>query len=482
MVVSKIFKNKVIQYVLSRYFTYFIQFINSLFIAVYLGPFYLGIWGFINLVLQYFTQINFGIPYSVNVIVSTKKDDKAYVEQVFQNSIFLTSVLSFLALACLFFLNYFDLNLGAKYNFNEYLPLVALIIIGNYFIPLLSNVLRIYGKIGEIAFAQSILPLSMLAVSFFFKGPQLVYALIYAQIFSIVATLALFIYKLDLKFRLTFNWKVSKYIQRRGLLLFIYNSSFYLIIISTRSIISYFYNVSEFGMFTFAFTLGNTVNLLLSSLSFLIFPKVLYKLSKTTNEEGISFLNKIRHSYIYTSHFFIYILIFVFPVFLYFFPKYNEALDAFRLIGLTIVLYSNTFGYQGLLLAKEKDKLIATISASMLVLNVVLGFVFAKYFALDYSLIILATTVTYFTYIFLLGYFGRKLLEQPVNFYSLLNDVFPIKLLAPFLLVTSMVILKTPSLMYIFPVILFVAINYKSIAEIKKTIRQIIDNPKIINI
>ena len=45
-------KNPAILYMLSRYGTYAIQFVNSIFIAVYMGPYYLGIWGFINLIIS----------------------------------------------------------------------------------------------------------------------------------------------------------------------------------------------------------------------------------------------------------------------------------------------------------------------------------------------------------------------------------------------------------------------------------------------
>ena len=81
---KKIFSNKAILYVISRYATYIIQFINSLFIAIYLGPFYLGIWGFINLVIGYISQLNFGISNSVNVIISVNKQNDAYVQKIME--------------------------------------------------------------------------------------------------------------------------------------------------------------------------------------------------------------------------------------------------------------------------------------------------------------------------------------------------------------------------------------------------------------
>src|SRR5665647_333755 len=91
---NKIVRNKVVYFVFSRYLTYAVQFINSLFIAVYLGPFYLGVWGFINLIIQYFTQINFGISQSVNTIASIHKSDEEYVKKMVGTSMTMLIVLS----------------------------------------------------------------------------------------------------------------------------------------------------------------------------------------------------------------------------------------------------------------------------------------------------------------------------------------------------------------------------------------------------
>jgi hypothetical protein len=78
---SKILKNKVTGYIASRYLTYAIQCINSLFIAVYLEPYYLGIWGFVTLILQYMNQLNLGISHSVNAIISIHKEKEWYVQK-----------------------------------------------------------------------------------------------------------------------------------------------------------------------------------------------------------------------------------------------------------------------------------------------------------------------------------------------------------------------------------------------------------------
>ena len=80
---KKIFSNKIFIYLGSRYVTYGLQFFVSLIIASRLGPYYMGIYGFISLLLNYVGQFNLGIPHSLNVLlVHHKGEDEAYNQYV----------------------------------------------------------------------------------------------------------------------------------------------------------------------------------------------------------------------------------------------------------------------------------------------------------------------------------------------------------------------------------------------------------------
>ena len=78
--------NSSFSYIISRYVTYIIQFINSILIAIYLGPIYLGIWGFLNLVIQNLNQMNFGIAHSANTIAAVLKHKLNYISITFLNN------------------------------------------------------------------------------------------------------------------------------------------------------------------------------------------------------------------------------------------------------------------------------------------------------------------------------------------------------------------------------------------------------------
>ena len=185
--------NPAIIYLISRYGTYIIQFINSLFIAVYLGPYYLGIWGFINLVIGYIGQINFGISHSVNVIVSINKQDEEYVRKIIGNGISMVICLS-IVIVMFFILNKIGIvQIGSKYNFSNYIYPIALITALTHLNSLLSNIFRVFGKIHAIAINQTLYPVIVLFVIPFFRGERLLWAMLITNSVAFVISFVLFL-------------------------------------------------------------------------------------------------------------------------------------------------------------------------------------------------------------------------------------------------------------------------------------------------
>lgn len=71
--------------------TYAVQFITSIWVAVKLGPFYLGIWGVILLLINYFKLINFGISNSLTVLLVQHKENKKQVDDYVKTALGLLS-------------------------------------------------------------------------------------------------------------------------------------------------------------------------------------------------------------------------------------------------------------------------------------------------------------------------------------------------------------------------------------------------------
>jgi O-antigen/teichoic acid export membrane protein len=474
--------NKVLHYVFSRYATYFIQFVNSLFIAVYLGPYYLGVWGFINLIIQYLAQINFGIPYSVNAIASVNKNKEKYVSEVIGTSITMLIALSLFIIILFIANNLLGFNFGGKYNFSTYAPLVCLIAVLGYFNGLFVCIFRIYGKLFEIIVNQSLFPVLMLITILIFKGENLLWALVIANSISVILSFFLLVFRSPVKIIPALNWQLTKAIQIKGWHLFVYNTSFYLIMLSTRSFVSGYYSVLEFGFFTFSFSLSSAILLFLDSVSSLVFPKLLNRFATAANEHINEIMETVRDAYITLSHALIHFAILLFPVFLLFFPKYQSATDAFRIISLTVVLYTNSFGYQGLLIARGKEKKLGFIAFGALCINILIATILVIFLKVPYTLVILSTLFTYFVYVFTLGLYGRKELNLSVSFVSIVKDVYPLSMFIPFLTSLCFIIFSVPDIYFVIPILLFFILNRKRLYHIKDVIKKVIVDPNFINI
>lgn len=474
--------NKVLHYILSRYATYIIQFVNSLFIAVYLGPYYLGVWGFITLIIQYLNQINFGVAHSVNAIIAINKDRDWYIQKVIGTSLSMLIVLSIIVFLFFGANEIFNLNIGSKYKFSTYAPAVAIIGVLGHFNSLFSSIFRVYGRVVEIAINQSAFPVLMLLAILLFKGENLIWALVGANMLAFFLSLCLYLIKSPVRLKPLFTPRLAKTIQIKGWHLFVYNTSFYLIVITTRSFVSAYYSVEEFGYFTFAFSLANVVLLLLQSFSFLIYPKLLNRLASASNEKAQELLNLVRDAYITTSHLLIHLAILLFPLFMLLFPQYSQSTNAFKLIALTVVLYTNSFGYSGLLIARNNERRLSYLSFMALSINILIAYILSSVFCVPFAFLIIATMITYFIYVFLLSRMGRKMLKLNISTMVVIKEIYPVRLVLPYFLSLAFIFLALSSFWFIIPVLLFIILNFKVLQNLKIFATTIILNPKFIDI
>lgn len=479
--ILKLFKNQIVGYISSRYVTYGIQFFNSLLIASLLGPFYLGIWGFINLSVNYLLQMNFGIAHSVNTISSVNKHHDQYISKIIGNSIIILGFLSCLISILFLFSYFFAWEIGSKYHFSKYMFFVLIIVITGYYSSLFSMIFRIYGRLWEIAFSQSMFPFITFIILLLFKTDILLSILIWAYCLSNLIALSVFIFRFPIKIKINYSKRIWWIIQKKGWYLFLYNTSFTLIILSTRTFISHYYEVQEFGYFTFAFSLANVILLLLNSFTYLIWPKLLNSFSKSKNHEAQNILNRVRGIYITTSHLLVHIAILFFPVFLSFFPEYHQSSTVFAFIALTIVLFTNSFGYQGLLIAKGKEKSIGLISLGALMLNILLCYFIIVILNLSFSFVIFSTMISYVFYIYIIGHLGRDFLGFSIKPFDVFKDIFPSNIMIPFITSIMLLVFRANDLFLITPLLLYIILNIKSFKLVNLSVREIILNPKKIN-
>ena len=475
-------KNPAILYMLSRYGTYAIQFVNSIFIAVYMGPYYLGIWGFINLIISYLAQINLGIPHAINVMVSVKKTDHTYSQRVIGNGVSMIIGLSLLIVLFFALLILFGVNLGEKYQFSQYVIPVTILAILTHFNSLFANIFRIYGKVFAIGLNQSLFPLITLITIFFFRGESLLKAILIANIVSFLISFILYIIQRPISLCPRLDCREVASIQKKAWHLFVYNASFYLILFSTKSFIGAAYSVEEFGYITFSYQLANAIFLLLNSISYLVFPKLLNRFANGTNEQIKTLLDEVRAAYITTSHLLVHLVIMLFPLFLLFFPQYAPSKSFFILLALTMVLYTNSFGYQGMLMARNCERRLGQIAFSALSFNVLLCYLMIQVLKVPFVWSILPTMVTYFLYVLIIGIMGKRHLGYRVGFIGSLLEQFPLSMILPFITSVVFVYVNASNWMYAISLLLFIILNRKDIKKIFEVVERIIRNPNIINI
>lgn len=480
--VKKILTNKIFIYLASRYGTYALQFIVSIAIAVRLGPYYLGIFGFVNLIISYFGQINFGVPHSLNVLIVHNKQDDKKCGSYIANSLWLYTLLS-----CAVFLLYivvkaFDIKLNEKYPIDNYLLFIALIAILTYMNAILATVLRVRNKVVRLSIVQSISVVLNIAVVFFFKGESLVMALVLCNLLSNILILIICIYsKILPDFRdINLSVTIQTEILYKGLYLFLYNSCFYFIIISIRTIISGNYVVEDFGSFTFSYTISNAVMLLLESLMAIIFPKIIDLLSTNNHEQIERTLENMRVGYISAAHLMIYLAMLCFPIIIYFMPKYENAITSMNLIALAVLMNTNACGYSSLLIAQNKERTSAFISFGALIINIALGLILVYVVHVSFSYVIVATLLTYLYFSFMCVWKGKSLLGKTSIRYAL-KSFFPIRLLTPYIIALVVCCFKFEYFIWV-PLAIYAIFNMQDIKEIKVMISKFVNNPNIADI
>jgi hypothetical protein len=257
--------------------------------------------------------------------------------------------------------------IGSDFGFPEFSWPVCLWIVTNQMLLLLVNVSRIYGQLREINIYQLLPQLLIFALLIFKQSEVSIVLILWSWVISNVVSIVFLFKVIPIQFKRSENLNFYGLIGRKGMRLFIYNSSFYLIVVVVRSLASYGYTNIEFGWMSFAFTCSNAVILLIDSFSFIAFPKLLGKFSKMSNEHIADFIDQVKVEYSTIVGWMAFVSIFLYAFCIQFLEDYNQTLFMFVLfIGAQIIL-SRSFGISIMLMAKGRDKFLALIAFLSLV-------------------------------------------------------------------------------------------------------------------
>lgn len=478
--ITTVGKNKVFLYVSSRYMTYGLQFVNSIILAVVLND-YFPVYGFILIILQYISLCNLGVPYSLNVFLSLNKENEEKMEVLLSTSFFIYLFIFLFICSFFYLLPFLGIHIGSKYQFDQYVLWVLAIGLLAHLNMLMSNYYRVKNRLSEIVFLQTVIPLFIFIALFFAQGKSLLNIILGIMFLGNLVALLLFMKNVKVK-----TWKPElSYvgpILKKAFYLFLYNTFFYLILLSVRTIVSAQYAVSDFALFTFAFTIANSIVLLFDSFSFLIYPKTIHRLSKANTFEALSIMKVVRVNYITSMHMVMYIFILLYPFFISFFPQYDLTFKTFSLITMTVVSYSNCFVYSSFLTAKGQEKLLSRLAFMALTINLMIALFLSVILKVSYEYVILSTLISYFIYAILLAYFSVRLLQINLSCFMLTRLLFPVQLFIPFGLQLMLILFDASFVIYPSTLVLFVFLNRKELVDITKTVKRILNDSSIINI
>ena len=152
------------------------------------------------------------------------------------------------------------------------------------------------------------------------------------------------------------------------------------------------------------------------------------------------------------------------------------------MVLLAILPYTNAFGYNSLLIAQNKEKLISFISVITLGINISTALFLSLFCKINYEYIIIATMFSYIIFAFACAYFGRRHLSLPLNFSQIINECFPLSHLIPYVFAILISIFHYNIFLSFLPLAIFLFLNYKIILDIMDTIKHIIYEPNIIDV
>lgn len=468
----------------SRYLTYALQFVTTLIVAIKLGPQDFGIWSFVLLIINFFNIVDFGISNSLNVLLVQERSSKSQCTRYISASAIIISILSALVIFTYALIRCINPEIINKYNAWQYLPIILFVVILSYFNKSFSAVYRVENKLLEIAIYQSLVPvLLFLSIVIFHESP--LWYMVGSYLAGHVIILIVFLRNGLATFKQAPTYQDIKTISFKGFWLFLYNSAFYLIMYLTLLFVSNYYQVEEYGKFNFAYTLSNSIFLLVDAFGFIVFPKMLDKLKSKDYNQCRSAINMVRSNYMTLVYSLVLLALPFFELFCSFIPKYTDCGRALCLSAIALLPYVNAFGMNTFLIAQNKERVLSFLSFTLLLINAILLFVFKTFMKFPYDLFFLSPMILYVIYTISCAMLTRRKMGYESNIIETLKLSFPLNSMV-FILISLICVILSYSLKFfgilLIPALLYGLINYRNMKDITKTIVAIIHKPNIVDL
>jgi O-antigen/teichoic acid export membrane protein len=416
----------VVFFTASRYFSYALLFLRGLLVAKLLGPYFFGIWGFITLYQQYLSFTSLGIQFAVNTeLALLQQDDQKRRDSLINSSFTLTLIIFCIVVGVAFILQFFHIEIFKTEGSYKYIILTFLIAGLQHFRELFSNIFRVFNDYWRIAVGELLIAVVTLIVVFFFKDENLIVSLLLSWTISLAISIVIFVVNAPFKLRLSLELKEVKGLMSIGLPLLVYTISYYLMTLSSRTIISIYYDLDIVGYYTFANTITNATLLGLNVASWVFYPTILSKLKEGTGESEVrNTVSRVNNLYGVAVVLIVYLGIIFFPLFYIFLEKYRRAGTVLNILLLSQAVLSLGFVFNTLAIARKKHNQIALISLASTVLSTGLCLIFAN-LKMDFVWLAVSTLLSFTVYTIIICLYGFKLLG--IKGFNLL-EFFPFSL------------------------------------------------------
>lgn len=409
-------------YVILRYVTYFLAFVNALLLAKYLGGYEYGIYSFVLLIVSYMAYANLGINESLNTEYSK------YKNTLRANKIWDTAwslnLLICLAVSLLWCaVTVLDSDLFANYHFRDYgyLLIVTCLVInlGRIYI----TYYKLFGKLLKLNIQQILPNITILVLCLVFKTDITVNMIVWALLITNSIALLLFRIGLPQRPKFTIDRAISKVLITRGISLLLYNLSFYLMILFASSLVSANFEVTEFGCFSFANSLVNGVIMAGGAFLFIFYPKILNQMEGTDQQIEAN-IRRIKSIYVVGIDMICLVSILCVYVISFWYPEYSiRMVQIYSVLILGKCLNNATTGYSAFLIARKKEIRLAAYGFCSVGVVWALSSVFLR-LKLGVEYIALTVTVASFVYSSCVVIEGVRTLYHKISFRSYVYEIF----------------------------------------------------------
>lgn len=410
-------------YVIIRYVTYVIQFVNAVLLARYLNAFYFGIYSFIMLLMQYMSYSNLGINESLNTEYAAHKKDASQLNNLWNNAWSVNIVLNIvITLVCLILFEITD-TLFTTYQFNDYKYLLLATCIAINLSKVYITYYKLHGALIKLNIQQILPNLAIFLLLIIYRKELTISNIVIVLFVSNVLSLLIFRIGVPVvpKFSLNKQWIVI--LIRRGITLLLYNLSFYFLTLLASSLVSVYYSVETFGCYSFANTLVNGVVMAGGAFLFIFYPKILNRLS-AGNVEAIETIRKIREVYIVFMDLISLLSILCILVISSTVTQYGVKLVMmYAILMLGRIVNNASTGYAAFLIAKGKEHCLVVYGFLSVLVVAVCG-VCVHWLDLSVETIALSVAVASFVYTYLVIRLARKILEEPISYRIILSEIF----------------------------------------------------------